>query len=46
LGRLILIIAAIVGIIREWMLTLRFPKTFIVVNYFLAAWLGGRRRRW
>ena len=47
-GRLILFIAAVVLFVRLWWyLTNRFPRTMNVVNFFIAALLGGgRRRRW
>lgn len=45
-GRLILLIAAIVGIVRGWWwLSMRFPRTMIVINSIVAALLSGRRRR-
>jgi len=46
-GRLILFVVAVVLFIRGWLwLNFRFPKTFIFINYFIAALLRSGRRRW
>lgn len=45
-GKLILFIIAVVLFVRGWIwLSWRFPMTMIFVNSFIAALLGGRRRR-
>lgn len=44
---LALVIVGLVLFIRGWVrLSMRFPLTMIFVNCFIAALLGGRRRRW
>jgi hypothetical protein len=45
-GPLILVIAGFVVFVRGWVwLSVRFPLTMAFVNSFIAAMLGGRRRR-
>jgi hypothetical protein len=45
-GKLILFIVGFVLVIRGWLwLSFRFPLTMLFVNSFIAALLGGRRRR-
>lgn len=47
-GALVLLIAAVDGLVRGWWyLTNRFPRTMTAVNLFIAALCNsGRRRRW
>jgi nicotinamide riboside transporter PnuC len=43
----VLVIAGFVLLVRGWIwLSVRFPLTMMFINCFIAALLGGRRRRW
>jgi hypothetical protein len=44
---LALTITIVVLLVRGWIwLSMRFPRTMLFINSFIAALLGGRRRRW